>query len=188
MVVWVQKFVEGAKKSTIALETIKFFIGRMATNSSAKKVRNIDHWAVFIAKIVHIGNVIVEGEDSMFTLPEYEIIIDDEKLEKKGKLSQTDEEQLKEFEQILKSKNPTFQNDDTINESLEQSVSDVEEDKMFLKFKAKIADYPDQVLRYGRGEKPLWVSDSNMPTTIPRCELCGSERKFEFQVFSKIIT
>lgn len=118
----------------------------------------------------------------MFTLPEYEIIIDDEKLEMKGKLSRNDEEQLEEFEKILESKKPTFQNDDTINDSLEQSVSDVKEDKMFLKFKKKIAEYPDQVLRYGRGEKPLWVSDCNMPTTIPNCELCGCERKFEFQV------
>ena len=91
-------------------------------------------------------------------------------------------DELKEFEKILKSKNPTFQDDDAVDESLEQSVSDVKEDKMFLKFKDKISSYPDQVLRYGKGEKPLWVSDSNIPTSIPNCSTCGAKRKFEFQV------
>ena len=115
---------------------------------------------------------------------EYEIIIEDEKIEPQtGKLSTSDEAELKEFEKILKAKNPTFQNDESINESLEESVTDVKEDKMFLKFKEKIDSYPDQVLRYGKGETPLWVSDSNIPSSIPDCEHCGSERRFEFQVF-----
>lgn len=118
----------------------------------------------------------------MFTLPEYEIIIEDEKIDIDAELSTSDEAELKEFEKILKAKNPTFQNDETINESLEQSVSDVQEDKMFFRFKDKIASYPDQVLRYGKGENPLWVSDSNKPPSIPDCENCGSKRKFEFQV------
>lgn len=117
----------------------------------------------------------------MFTLLEFEIFIEDEKQEIR-ELSEADEEQMREFERILAARNPTFQEDDTVNDSLEQSVSDVREDKMFLKFKEKIADYPDQILRYGRGEKPLWVSDSNIPTTIPSCELCGSKRIFLFQV------
>ena len=100
----------------------------------------------------------------------------------KQDLRDSDEAQLREFEKILKSKNPTFQNDNAVDESLEESVSDTKEDKMFLKFKDKIASYPDQVLRYGKGEKPLWVSDSNMPSTIPVCGYCGSKRRFEFQV------
>ena len=125
----------------------------------------------------------VEGEDSMFTLPEFEIIIEDEKIEPNTeKLTVSDEAELKEFEKILKSKNPTFQDDEAVNESLEQSVSDVHEDKTFFKFKEKISNYPDQVLRYGKGEKPLWVSDSNKPPCVPDCENCGSKRKFEFQV------
>nr|CAG4641500.1 EOG090X0266 [Eurycercus lamellatus] len=78
-------------------------------------------------------------------------------------------------------------NDAAIDESLEESVSDVKEDKMFLKFKEKITSYPDQVLRYGSGEKPLWVSDSNIPTSVPECELCGSKRKFEFQIMPQML-
>jgi pre-rRNA-processing protein TSR4 len=53
---------------------------------------------------------------------------------------------------------------------------------MFLKFKEKIDSYPDQVLRYGKNETPLYVSDSNIPSSIPDCEHCGSKRRFEFQV------
>nr|CAG4646076.1 EOG090X0266 [Macrothrix elegans] len=131
-------------------------------------------------------SVQVEGESSIFTLPEYEIIIEDEKLEVKSE-GTSSEEQLKEFEEILKSKAPTFQNDDSINQALEQSVSTVQEDKMFLKFKERISSYPDQVLRYGRKEEPLWVSDLNKPTSIPNCEHCGSLRKLEFQIMPQML-
>ena len=88
------------------------------------------------------------------------------------------ESELKEFERIVESKKPQFQEDssiDTVNSS-------VKEDKCFLKFKDRIQGYPEQVLRYKKEEDPLWVSDGNMPTSIPNCELCGSKRRFEFQV------
>nr|SVE70285.1 EOG090X0266 [Daphnia similis]SVE70909.1 EOG090X0266 [Daphnia similis] len=138
--------------------------------------------------MIFIQAVRVEGEDSIFTLPEYEIIIEDEKIEEKAsKLSSSDETELKEFEKILKAKNPTFQDDETLSESLEESVADVQEDKIFLKFKEKIDSYPDQVLRYGKGETPLWVSDSNAPSMIPNCEYCGSERRFEFQIMPQVL-
>jgi len=95
------------------------------------KEHQVMHWKKG-HKLLCKEPVRVEGETSIFTLPEYEIIIDDEKLELKSEqLSVSDE--LKEFEKILKSKNPTFQNDDAVDESLEQSVSDVKEDKMFFK-------------------------------------------------------
>ena len=119
----------------------------------------------------------------MFTLPEYEIIIEDEKLEISCESAQElEKKELLEFEKILQSKNPTFQNDDSVGDSLNQSVSEVQEDKMFLRFKEKMSNYPDQVLRYSKGDKPLWVSQLNIPTSNPNCELCGSKRKLEFQV------
>merc|ERR1712071_405196 len=57
----------------------------------------------------------------------------------------------------------------------------------FQKFKEKTASYPDQVLRYNKGDKPVWVSDSNIPESVPDCELCGSKRKFEFQIMSQML-
>lgn len=160
----------------------------MATSSCANNVsvRFSDPYfhkilVICFTYITFFSAIKVEGEESIFTLPEYEIIIEDEKLEVKQKIPGVSDE-MREFEEILKSKNPTFQNDKDVDESLEQSVSDVREDKAFLKFKERIDSYPDQVLRYGKGEKPLLVSDSNKPPSPPDCELCGAKRKFEFQV------
>jgi Programmed cell death protein 2, C-terminal putative domain. len=58
------------------------------------------------------------------------------------------------------------------------------EDKSFSKFSERISKNPDQVLRYDRGGKPLWISSDHIPIDddIPHCEYCGEKRQFEFQV------
>lgn len=181
------KCVVVVKESTTVPKIIKCFTGETDINCFANNVRIprfIKKIVSYLLKKLFITAVEVEGEHSAFTLPEFEIIIEDEKMEVKqqSRLDERDKAELLEFEKILESKKPTFQSDTTVDESLEESVSGVREDKMFLKFKDKIASYPDQVLRYDKGEKPVWVSDSNMPLSVPDCEHCGSKRAFEFQV------
>jgi hypothetical protein len=41
-----------------------------------------------------------------------------------------------------------------------------------------------QILRYGRGIEPMWISGENIPQEkdIPDCP-CGAKRIFEFQVW-----
>uniref|UniRef100_A0ABI7Y542 MYND-type domain-containing protein n=1 Tax=Felis catus TaxID=9685 RepID=A0ABI7Y542_FELCA len=62
------------------------------------------------------------------------------------------------------------------------------EDKIFQKFKTKIALEPEQVLRYGRGIAPIWISGENIPQEkdIPDCP-CGAKRIFEFQVMPQLL-
>ncbi|XP_020369655.1 programmed cell death protein 2 [Rhincodon typus] len=62
------------------------------------------------------------------------------------------------------------------------------EDRIFAKFKRRIALAPDQVLRYCRGGSPLWVSEDNVPSDadIPSCA-CGAKREFEFQVMPQLL-
>lgn len=62
------------------------------------------------------------------------------------------------------------------------------EDKIFQKFKTKIALEPKQVLRYGRGIAPIWISGENIPQEkdIPYCP-CGAKRTFEFQVMPQLL-
>lgn len=45
---------------------------------------------------------------------------------------------------------------------------------------------PKQVIRYTRDTSPLWLSSKFIPQDgdIPACENCGSEREFEFQVYT----
>ncbi|EHB17582.1 Programmed cell death protein 2 [Heterocephalus glaber] len=56
------------------------------------------------------------------------------------------------------------------------------EDSIFQKFKTQIAHESEQILRYGRGIEPIWISGENIPqeNDIPVCP-CGAKRIFEFQ-------
>jgi len=156
------------------------------------KVHQLLHWKNGHKLLCNKG-IQVQGEVSIFTIPEYEIIIEDEKLELTSKTIEAAAKndkiaaELQEFNRVVKSIKPTFQDDSTIDESLHESVADVVEDEMFLKFKEKIANYPDQVMRYNKGDKPLWVSALNIPKSVPDCELCGAKRKFEFQIMSQML-
>lgn len=72
-----------------------------------------------------------------------------------------------------------------VNEGdLEQYVK-APEDKVFNKFRKRIARNPNQVLRYDRGGNPLWItaqSQGKVLMDVPNCEHCCEERQFEFQV------
>ncbi|XP_024600653.1 programmed cell death protein 2 isoform X2 [Neophocaena asiaeorientalis asiaeorientalis] len=62
------------------------------------------------------------------------------------------------------------------------------EDRIFQKFKTKISFEPEQILRYGRGIAPIWISGENIPQEkdIPDCP-CGAKRIFEFQVMPQLL-
>lgn len=62
------------------------------------------------------------------------------------------------------------------------------EDSIFQKFKTQIAHEPEQILRYGRGIEPIWISGENIPQEkdIPDCP-CGAKRIFEFQVMPQLL-
>ncbi|XP_012590300.1 PREDICTED: programmed cell death protein 2 [Condylura cristata] len=62
------------------------------------------------------------------------------------------------------------------------------EDKVFQKFKTKTDLVPEQILRYGRGIAPVWISGENVPREedIPDCP-CGAKRIFEFQVMPQLL-
>uniref|UniRef100_A0A8C7A7E1 Programmed cell death protein 2 n=1 Tax=Neovison vison TaxID=452646 RepID=A0A8C7A7E1_NEOVI len=110
--------------------------------------------------------------DHNFLFPEFEIVIETED-------EITPEVVEKENEsEILGS----------MGEALEEELDSMakhesKEDKIFQKFKTKIAHEPEQVLRYGRGIAPVWISGENIPQEkdIPNCP-CGAKRIFEFQV------
>lgn len=72
-------------------------------------------------------------------------------------------------------------------------------DKNFMRFLKVTSKEPSQVLRYCRwpdrfdvlSVAPLWVSTKgviDVETDIPKCENCGSKRKFEFQILPQMLT
>ncbi|XP_057688809.1 programmed cell death protein 2 [Corythoichthys intestinalis] len=70
----------------------------------------------------------------------------------------------------------------------EMAMHETEDNKVFQRFKKKIAPEPQQVLRYSRGGSPLWVSSQHIPSDadIPVCT-CGAKRIFEFQVMPQLL-
>ncbi|XP_054450932.1 programmed cell death protein 2 [Pteronotus mesoamericanus] len=115
--------------------------------------------------------------DHNFLFPEFEIVIEtedeitpevsekDDASEVSGSMAEAPEEEL---------------------ESMAKHES--REDKIFQKFKTKVALEPEQILRYGRGIAPVWISGENVPREedIPDCP-CGSRRAFEFQVMPQLL-
>lgn len=70
----------------------------------------------------------------------------------------------------------------------EMAMHETEENKVFQRFKKRIAPEPHQVVRYSRGFSPLWVSAQHISSEddIPPCS-CGSKRMFEFQVMPQLL-
>ncbi|GMH62620.1 hypothetical protein TrST_g11274 [Triparma strigata] len=63
------------------------------------------------------------------------------------------------------------------------------DDDVTIHFLATIGKEKSQILRYSRWNPSgvLWTSSRCTPDVIPRCEECGGERKFEFQVMPQLL-
>ncbi|XP_037553419.1 programmed cell death protein 2 [Nematolebias whitei] len=70
----------------------------------------------------------------------------------------------------------------------EMAMHETEDNKVFQRFKKRIASEPHQVIRYSRGGCSLWVSSHHIPSDedIPPCT-CGTKRTFEFQVMPQLL-
>ncbi|XP_077291586.1 zinc finger protein RP-8 [Arctopsyche grandis] len=118
--------------------------------------------------------------------PELELTIEEETEEK---VTETSEEQeLKYLNKLIAEEKAGCLNDASETE-LEQYANASVEDKTFLKFKKRIAREPDQVLRYNRGESPLWISSKPLISNedIPNCKYCNGKRQFECQIMPQLL-
>ncbi|XP_058460057.1 programmed cell death protein 2 [Malaya genurostris] len=123
---------------------------------------------------------------SSILFPQYEIVTEPEDMEPVKKLSDQESEQI-QMEQYRKLVEDGKAGDmENLSESELESYVDQTEDKYFSKFKKRIATDPDQILRYERGGKPLWLS-SVVPETVTPCDYCGSARIFECQVMPQLL-
>ncbi|KAK6120169.1 hypothetical protein DH2020_046075 [Rehmannia glutinosa] len=65
------------------------------------------------------------------------------------------------------------------------------DNRSWASFQARISQAPDQVLRYSSSAqaKPLWPVSSGRPSKvdIPKCNYCGGNRGFEFQVLPQLL-
>uniref|UniRef100_A0A182M8V9 MYND-type domain-containing protein n=1 Tax=Anopheles culicifacies TaxID=139723 RepID=A0A182M8V9_9DIPT len=128
----------------------------------------------------------VTGSSSIL-FPEFEIITEAEEYEPKAKLSEEEnvKHQMAELER-LKQEGKAGTLDELPDAELDKYSADQVEDKTFDKFKERISADPEQVLRYDRGGKPLWLSPI-VPKSIPSCERCTGPRVFEFQIMPQML-
>lgn len=63
-------------------------------------------------------------------------------------------------------------------------------DAVFSRFMKKISLFPQQILRYRRGGRPLFISEPpcNVAQTVSACGACGASRTFELQLMPALVS
>jgi len=121
---------------------------------------------------------------------EFDLVTEEEVLpqETDTNNSKTNEESLKEFEDLVETSDSQENKAFNLAELEESAKGETEDDKEFLEFQERIRSEPTQVLRYNRNSSPLWVSAYQQPqeSDIPDCK-CGAKRVFEFQIMPQIL-
>lgn len=122
----------------------------------------------------------VSGELNSFLFPEWELVTEPEVIPAKDELQESpslDQENIASLNSGL---------EDSELESM--ALHETLDSKVFQKFKQRIANEPQQVLRYCRGGSPLWVTAEHVPREeeVPECT-CGAKRLFEFQIMPQLL-
>lgn len=128
------------------------------------------------------------NNDKNFLFPEYEIVIESDDVTKDNTAQDDFKNEQKEMEKynamIQNDKAGSLQHED-INDDLLEIVN--EKDEVFVEFRMKIDNYPDQILRYDRGGKVLYISQHNQIIDVPKCPECNGNRQFEFQIMPQLL-
>ncbi|KAM9765125.1 programmed cell death protein 2 isoform 1-T1 [Menidia menidia] len=126
---------------------------------------------------------------SPLLFPESELVTEPEEQAEEARQEKVEEEE-EEKDGIQKSADCPSLATDTLSEAdlEEMAMHETEDNKVFQRFRKKIAPEPHQVIRYSRGGSPLWVSSQHIPVDedIPACT-CGAKRTFEFQVMPQLL-
>eukprot|EP01061_Rhynchopus_euleeides_P022930 TRINITY_DN37428_c0_g1_i1.p1 TRINITY_DN37428_c0_g1~~TRINITY_DN37428_c0_g1_i1.p1 ORF type:complete len:337 (+),score=123.13 TRINITY_DN37428_c0_g1_i1:239-1249(+) len=99
----------------------------------------------------------------------------------------TEEEEMQKALNINKEVSDSISGADLA--SMEQSGCVNMTDECVAKFQARLARCPQQVVRWGVGGKPLWMTTAHRPSvsSIPDCERCGNRRTFELQLVPTLV-
>lgn len=161
-------------------------------NYCSKEHQKID-WTRGEHKITCGSNVTspIGDEKHKYLLEEFDLAIEPEEIdESTASESEADTEarRLREYEEFIEKRKQNPQHDDSLDNvseaEFEKYTSQLDDDKSFHKFKERIANDPEQVIRFQRSGQPLWITNSNQlnDNDVPACETCHGPRIFEFQV------
>lgn len=132
----------------------------------------------------------MDDSPSSILLPEFDLCLEAESVEfdPKSDDEEAEKKRLAEYEELLKSgKAGDFS--DVPDSEMEKYGGDSIADKTFLKFKERIKNDQDQVIRYERGGNPLWITTNNQLDVkeVPKCRICKKQRTFEFQIMPQLL-
>ncbi|KAL5015922.1 hypothetical protein ScPMuIL_005511 [Solemya velum] len=134
-----------------------------------------------------VNKVIEPLKDHHVLFPEFELVIEPENSSEESEKGE--KEKMNDYRNFLKSKAANNMVGSSDMDDLDKmAASSADGDKLFMKFREKISEEPEQVLRYDKGQEPIWVSSENIPTEtdVPPC-VCGAPRQFEFQVLPQLL-
>ncbi|KAH1232489.1 Programmed cell death protein 2 [Glycine max] len=113
--------------------------------------------------------------------PEFEISIEDESEYNRD---------ISEENSLANSLISRNRNDDTMNSLMDNFKGD-DDKKSWASFQERIAEAPEQVLRYYRNTnaKPIWPVSSGRPSNadIPKCSYCSGPMSCEFQILPQLL-
>ncbi|XP_022695391.1 programmed cell death protein 2-like [Varroa jacobsoni] len=118
-------------------------------------------------------------------LPEFDIEMEPEEIMENEEKNDTQQDLTKYLEGLDKDSIACMKEMAHCNEKDLKEIENISKsfnDKAYKRFKKIVDHYPEQIIRYCKAGKPLWVSSQDLPKQVPSCELCGSPRIFEFQV------
>uniref|UniRef100_A0A914CKE3 MYND-type domain-containing protein n=1 Tax=Acrobeloides nanus TaxID=290746 RepID=A0A914CKE3_9BILA len=101
-------------------------------------------------------------------------------------------EEEEEDDKLAKKFKELKQYEVTTNEISAKDLEGLEEtpkDLAFNHFHKALSREPEQIMRYDRGGTPILATDlAPIPSNIPKCELCGAPRSFEFQLTPHLLS
>lgn len=130
------------------------------------------------------------NEKHKYLLEEFSLAVEPEEIDEIHPTeNETDDEarRFKDYEEYIEKQKQNSQDDSLANVSdteFEKYTNQLDDDKAFHKFKKRISNDPEQVIRFDRGGQPLWITSMNQPKNedVPACNICHGPRIFEFQV------
>uniref|UniRef100_A0A1B6CI05 MYND-type domain-containing protein n=1 Tax=Clastoptera arizonana TaxID=38151 RepID=A0A1B6CI05_9HEMI len=128
--------------------------------------------------------------ENSILFPEFELVMESEDVLDKVSTNAVDSnlEMIKYNEMVAEGEAGVLHDVPAVEEELAKFALG-NDDKAFTKFKDCIKHSPDQVMRYNRGGKPLWISDLHQPSEsdVPNCQYCDGKRIFEFQILPQML-
>ncbi|OTF71754.1 programmed cell death protein 2-like protein, partial [Euroglyphus maynei] len=128
----------------------------------------------------------VKYEDLVF--PEYEIIIEEADETEKQPDDQDDvtEIEMEKYQDYVRQKQPSCQNEN-IEQYLPEDECNEQEQQTFDRFRQAIrrgevirydSEWQQQPAKTELSDRILWISNRNRIMDVPKCENCGSQRRF----------